>query len=444
MLLRAAPHGALSGAVPLPGDKSISHRSLMLAAMAAGESRIEGLLEGEDVLATARALRAMGVEVERTGPGSWRVAGVGVGGLAEPADVLDLGNAGTGARLLMGLLAGHGFTSFLTGDASLRSRPMRRVMEPLARMGASFLSRSGGRLPLAITGRTDLLPIVHESQVASAQVKSAVLLAGLHAPGCTTVIEPLPSRDHSERMLMAMGAVIVSEETETGGRRVTITGQPELLPQSFVVPGDPSSAGFPTVAAALAAGSEVRLKGVGLNPLRTGLYTTLTEMGARITVENEAVAGGEPVGDLVVRGGPLQGVEVPAERAPTMIDEYPILAVAAAFAQGTTVMRGLSELRVKESDRLAVMADGLAACGVRVEVEGDDLIVHGAASAPGGASIDARLDHRIAMSFLVLGGRAEAPVTVEGAEAIETSFPGFTRLMNGLGAAITEPEEAHP
>ncbi|MEK0084452.1 3-phosphoshikimate 1-carboxyvinyltransferase [Benzoatithermus flavus] len=442
MLLRAAPHGALSGAVALPGDKSISHRSLMLAAMAVGESRIEGLLEGEDVLATARALRAMGVEVERGAPGCWRVWGVGVGGLAEPSDVLDLGNAGTGARLLMGLLAGHAFTSFMTGDASLRSRPMRRVIEPLARMGASFVSRSGGRLPLAVTGRTDLLPIVHESKVASAQVKSAVLLAGLHAPGSTTVIEPLPSRDHSERMLTAMGATIVSEPTETGGRRVTITGQPELRPQSFVVPGDPSSAGFPAVAAALAAGSEVRLERVGLNPLRTGLYATLVEMGARIGIENEAVAGGEPVGDLVVRGGPLRGVEVPAERAPTMIDEYPILAVAAAFAEGATIMRGLSELRVKESDRLAVMADGLAACGVAVEVEGDDLVVHGAARVRGGALIDARLDHRIAMSFLVLGGRAEAPVTVKGAEAIETSFPGFAELMNGLGAEITEVKES--
>lgn len=436
MLLRAAPHGALIGAAPLPGDKSISHRSLMLAAMAVGESRVEGLLEGEDVLATAGALRAMGVELERTGPGSWRVWGVGVGGLAEPQDVLDMGNAGTGARLLMGLLAGHGFTSFLSGDASLRSRPMRRVIEPLSRMGVSFLARSGGRLPLALTGRTDLLPIVYESPVASAQVKSAVMLAGLHAPGATTVIEQQASRDHSERMLAAMGAEVAVEVLPGGGRRVTIKGQPELRPQSFVVPGDPSSAGFPTVAAACATGSRVRLEGVCLNPLRTGLYTTLREMRADIAIENERSAGGEPVGDLLVRGGELQGVEVPAERAPAMIDEYPVLAVAASLARGTSIMRGLSELRVKESDRLATMADGLAACGVQVEVAGDDLIVHGGRRPAGGVTIDAKLDHRIAMSFLVMGGLAAQPVLVEGAEAIETSFPGFAELMNGLGAAI--------
>ena len=442
MLLRAAPHGALSGAACLPGDKSISHRALMLAGMAVGESRVEGLLEGEDVLATAQALRAMGVELERVGDGSWRVWGVGVGGLAEPAQVLDMGNAGTGARLLMGLLAGHGFTSFLSGDASLCSRPMRRVMEPLGRMGASFVARSGGRLPLALTGRTDLLPIVYESPVASAQVKSAVLLAGLHAPGATSVVEQLASRDHSERMLAAMGAEVTVEAIPGGGRRVTIAGQPELRPQSFVVPGDPSSAGFPTVAAAAAAGSQVRLRGVGLNPLRTGLYATLREMGADLVVEDERVAGGEPVGDLVIRGGELAGVEVPADRAPSMIDEYPILAVAAAFARGATTMRGLSELRVKESDRLGTMAAGLAACGVKVTVEGDDLIVEGGGRPAGGAAIDAKLDHRIAMSFLVLGGLATAPVTVAGAEAIETSFPGFADLMNGLGAAIGPAPEA--
>ena len=442
MLLRAAPHGALSGAACLPGDKSISHRALMLAGMAVGESRVEGLLEGEDVLATAQALRAMGVELDRVGDGSWRVWGVGVGGLAEPAQVLDMGNAGTGARLLMGLLAGHGFTSFLSGDASLRSRPMRRVMEPLGRMGASFVARSGGRLPLALTGRTDLLPIVYESPVASAQVKSAVLLAGLHAPGATSVVEQLASRDHSERMLAAMGAEVTVEAIPGGGRRVTIAGQPELRPQSFVVPGDPSSAGFPTVAAAAAAGSQVRLRGVGLNPLRTGLYATLREMGADLVVEDERVAGGEPVGDLVIRGGELAGVEVPADRAPSMIDEYPILAVAAAFARGATTMRGLSELRVKESDRLGTMAAGLAACGVKVTVEGDDLIVEGGGRPAGDAAIDAKLDHRIAMSFLVLGGLATAPVTVAGAEAIETSFPGFADLMNGLGAAIGPVPEA--
>jgi 3-phosphoshikimate 1-carboxyvinyltransferase len=442
MLLRAAPHGALSGAVGLPGDKSISHRALMLAAMAAGESRIEGLLEGEDVLATAAALRRLGVEIERTAAGVWRVWGVGVAGLAEPDDVLDLGNAGTAARLLMGLLAGHPFTSFLTGDASLRARPMRRVIEPLTRMGAAVLARSGARLPLAITGRSDLLPIVHESAVASAQVKSAVLLAGLHAPGCTTVVEPLASRDHTERMLLAMEAKVLIETTATGGRQVTIVGQPELAPQRFAVPGDPSSAAFPAVAAAVAAGSAVRLAGVGLNPLRTGLYATLTEMGAEIATEDERLAGGEPVGDLVIRGGALRGVEVPADRAPAMIDEYPILAMAAACAKGTTIMRGLAELRVKESDRLAAIADGLAACGVEATIAGEDLIVRGSGAAPaGGAAIDARLDHRIAMSFLVLGGLAQAPVTVRGAETIETSFPGFADVMNRLGAKIAAVEE---
>lgn len=443
MLLRAAPHGALSGAAVLPGDKSISHRSLMLAGMAVGESRIEGLLEGEDVLATAAALRAMGVEIERLGAGRWRAWGVGVGGLAEPEDVLDMGNAGTGARLLMGLLAGHAFTSFLTGDASLRSRPMRRVIEPLSRMGVSFLARSGRRLPLALTGRTDLLPIEYASPVASAQVKSAVLLAGLHAPGRTTVIEPLASRDHSERMLAAMGAEVVTEAVEGGGRRVSITGQPELSPQSFVVPGDPSSAAFPTVAAVVTDGSSVRLRNVCLNPLRTGLYTSLMEMGADIAIENQHTAGGEDVGDMVISGRQLTGVEVPAGRAPTMIDEYPILSVAAALARGTTIMRGLGELRVKESDRLAVMAEGLAACGVRVEIHGDDLIVHGGRRPAGGVTVDARLDHRIAMSFLVLGGLAAAPVTVAGAEAIETSFPGFAELLNGLGATIS-PVETQP
>ena len=349
----------------LPGDKSISHRSLMLAAMAVGESRVEGLLEGEDVLATAGALRAMGVELERTGPGSWRVWGVGVGGLAEPADVLDMGNAGTGARLLMGLLAGHGFTSFLTGDASLRSRPMRRVIEPLSRMGVSFLARSGGRLPLALTGRTDLLPIVYESPVASAQVKSAVLLAGLHAPGATTVVEPQASRDHSERMLAAMGAE-VTVETAAGRRPAgdDHAASPSCGRRASSCRATRPRPGFPTVAAAVAAGSRsgsrasasTRCAPASTPPCARWAPTSRSRASAR--------AGGEPVGDLVIRGGELRGVEVPAERAPAMIDEYPILAVAAALARGTTVMRGLSELRVKESDRLATMADGLAACGV--------------------------------------------------------------------------------
>ena len=437
MQLRAAPHGALLGEIRVPGDKSISHRALMLAGLAVGESRIEGLLEGADVLATAAAMRQLGVTLERLGPGSWRAFGCGVAGLAEPENVLDLGNAGTGVRLLMGILAGHGFTSFLSGDASLRRRPMRRIAEPLEAMGAEILCRSGGRLPLALTGRVDLVPITWRSPVASAQIKSAVLFAGLHAPGRTTLIEPLASRDHSERMLAAMGAKIASSATAEGWA-VEIEGEPELTPQAFVVPADPSSAAFPLVAALVAGDSAVTIRGISANPLRTGLLTTLREMGADLTLADERQAAGEPVADLVVRGSALRAVDVPAERAPSMIDEYPILAVAAAFARGTTRMRGLGELRVKESDRLALMAEGLAACGVEVGVEGDDLLVTGPVGATRPAMIDAQHDHRIAMSFLVLGGLGNAPITVAGAETILTSFPGFADLMNGLGAAIEE------
>jgi 3-phosphoshikimate 1-carboxyvinyltransferase len=441
MQLRASPHGPLTGAARVPGDKSISHRALMLSALAVGATRIDGLLEGQDVLATAAALAALGVPVEQTAPGSWRVDGVGVGGLAEPADVLDLGNAGTGARLLLGLLAGHGFTSFLTGDASLRARPMARVVEPLTSMGAAVVARSGCRLPLAMTGRSRLVPIEWRSKVASAQVKSAILLAGLHAPGRTTVIEPLPSRDHTERMLSGMGATIMRAPAGDGAQAVTIEGEVELRPQDLVVPADPSSGAFPLVAALVTPGSQVRLPELGLNPLRTGLIETLREMGAEILIENAREIAGEPVGDVVAVAGELRAVEVPAERAPTMIDEYPILAVAAACARGRTVMRGLAELRVKESDRLALMARGLAACGVEVAIEGDDLHVEGGRPR-GGATIDAQLDHRIAMSFLVLGGAAAAAVVVRGAEAIETSFPGFVTIMNGLGAAIADDPTA--
>ncbi|WP_159712851.1 3-phosphoshikimate 1-carboxyvinyltransferase [Geminicoccus flavidas] len=440
MQLQAARSGALTGTVRVPGDKSISHRSLMFAALAVGQSRIEGLLEGEDVLATAQALQRLGVEVARTGAGAWTVHGVGVGGLAEPADVLDMGNAGTGARLMMGLLAGHPFTSIMTGDGSLRSRPMARVMTPLTQMGASFVGRSGNRLPAAITGRRDLLPLTYASPVASAQVKSAILLAGLHAQGITSVTEPLASRDHTERMLAHMGATVESEPDGAGGLTVRITGRPELRPASFQVPADPSSAAFPVAAAAAIPGSRVLVEAVCVNPLRIGLFTTLEEMGAKITRQNQREVGGEVVADLLVEGGPLQGVDVPAGRAPSMIDEYPVLSVVAALARGTTRMRGLAELRVKESDRLATMAEGLAACGAKVEIEGDDLIVHGTGGAglAGGVTINAKLDHRIAMSFLVLGSLALEPVCVEGAEAIFTSFPGFVQLMNGLGTKITE------
>ncbi len=438
MKLRANPHGALSGRASVPGDKSISHRALLLAALAVGESRIEGLLEGEDVMATATALRRLGVELERDGEGRWTVAGVGIGGLAEPDGVLDLGNAGTGARLITGLLAGHPFTAIVTGDASLRRRPMARVAAPLRETGATILARSGDRLPLAIRGRADPLPLEWRSEIPSAQVKSAILLAGLHAAGRTSVLEPAASRDHTERMLRAMGAEVREEEAEDGGHRVTVTGQPELLARRFTVPGDPSSAAFPTVAALLAPDSRVVLAGVGTNPLRSGLYRTLREMGARIREENTREEGGEPVADLLVESSDLEAVEVPAARVPSMIDEYPILAVAAAGAKGVTAMRGLGELRVKESDRFGAVLEGLRACGVRCWSEGDDLFVEGGGPPPGGARVEARLDHRIAMSFLVLGGVARAPVMVEGAETIATSFPGFVALMNRLGARIEE------
>jgi 3-phosphoshikimate 1-carboxyvinyltransferase len=437
MKLRAYPASRLSGSTTVPGDKSISHRALMLAGMAVGESRIHGLLEGADVLATAGALRCLGVAIARDPAGLWHVQGVGVGGLREPDRPLDLGNSGTGARLLLGILAGHPFTSFMTGDDSLRSRPMARVTEPLSEMGATFVTRSGGRLPLALTGSNELLPIRYQQRVASAQVKSAILLAGLHAPGRTTVVEPQASRDHTERLLRHLGATVTIEPQAGGGQAVTIAGQPELGAADLDVPGCISSAAFPLVAAALVEGSALRLEGVGVNPLRTGLTETLAEMGAKLRQGEPTEVGGEPASSLELEAGPLEGVDVPATRAPRMIDEYPILAVAAACASGTTRLHGLAELRVKESDRLSAIADGLAACGVRVEAGEDSLTIHGCAGPPpGGATIDARHDHRVAMSFLVLGVAARAPVTVEGAETIETSFPDFAGFMNRLGARI--------
>ena len=437
LISRAA--GPLNGRVRVPGDKSISHRALILAGVAAGRSHIRGLLEGEDVLRTAAAMRAMGVALDRGADGVWRVDGVGIGGLAEPEDVLDFGNSGTGARLLMGLLAAHPITAFLTGDASLRRRPMARVAEPLTRIGARIIAREGGRLPLAILGATAPLPIAYQLPVPSAQVKSAVLLAGLGAPGETSVIETLPTRDHSERMLRHFGA-LVTVEHEAAGRRITVRGQPELRAADLVVPGDPSSAAFPLVAALLMQGSQVVIESVGVNPLRTGLLDTLREMGADITILHERSEAGEPVADLSVRASVLSGVEVPAERAPRMIDEYPILAVAAAFARGRTVMHGLSELRVKESDRLSAIAQGLAACGAKLAVAGDTLAVEGSdGPPPGGALIATRLDHRIAMAFLVLGMAARAAVRIDDGETINTSFPGFVELMNGLGARIAPP-----
>ncbi|MEO5375051.1 MAG: 3-phosphoshikimate 1-carboxyvinyltransferase [Alphaproteobacteria bacterium] len=436
--LTSARTGALSGALRVPGDKSISHRALMLGALAVGETVITGLLEGEDVLRTAAAVESLGAGVTREVAGHWRVAGRGIGGLTEPGDVLDLGNSGTGARLLMGILASHPLTAMVTGDASLRSRPMRRVMEPLTRLGARFLGRSGGRLPLAVEGAAAPLPIVYELPVASAQVKSAVLLAGLNTPGETTVIEPAPTRDHTELMLRGFGATVRVEPTSSGGRAVTVTGHPELVARPVRVPADPSSAAFPAVAALIRPESQIMLRDVGINPLRFGLYETLLEMGADIVLENRREEAGEPVADLRVRASALKGVDVPAERAPRMIDEYPILAMAAACATGTTRMFGLAELKVKESDRLAAIARGLAACGVRVEVEGDTLTVHGTGAAPpGGATVVVELDHRIAMSFLVLGMASAQPIAVDDAAAIATSFPGFVELMNGCGGRIS-------
>ena len=432
----------LSGDIRIPGDKSVSHRALMLGALAVGETRIEGLLEAEDVLSTANAMKALGAKVDRDVDGVWRVQGRGVGGLEEPHSVLDMGNSGTGARLLMGILATHPFTSFLTGDVSLCQRPMRRVTAPLEGFGASFRTRSQGRLPLAINGTAQPVPVDFRSPVASAQVKSAVLLAGLNAPGTTRVIEERPTRDHTELMLRHFGAQVDIDKTREGGRAISLCGQPELSAAEVVVPGDISSAAFPLVAALIAGNSTLTIRNVGLNPLRTGLLDTLREMGAALSVSNPRMQAGEPVGDIEVSASPLKGVDVPAERAPSMIDEYPILAVAAACAEGTTRLQGLAELRVKESDRLAGMADGLAACGVDVEIDGDTLIVRGNGSPPkGGAIISVDMDHRIAMAFLVLGMATNERIAVDDGTPIATSFPEFIDLMNGLGAKIAEQKE---
>jgi 3-phosphoshikimate 1-carboxyvinyltransferase len=430
------PAGPLHGTIRVPGDKSISHRALMFGALAVGETRISGLLEGEDVLRTAAAMRALGAEVLREGGGAWRVAGRGIGGLVEPEDVLDMGNSGTAARLLAGILASHDLFAVMTGDASLRRRPMRRVTEPLAACGARFSSRAGGRLPLAVQGAREALPLDYSVPVPSAQVKSAVLLAGLNARGVTRVREAEATRDHSENMLRHFGAT-VRVAHEGAGRVIELDGQPELRGADVAVPGDPSSAAFPLVAALLVPGSRLAINGVGLNPLRTGLFATLAEMGADVAVANSRVEGGEPMGDLIVSFSELRAVDVPAARAPSMIDEYPVLAVAAACARGTTRMRGLRELRVKESDRLAATAALLEANGVRVAIEDDDLLVHGDGRPPaGGGLVMTHMDHRIAMSALVLGLAAAAPVRVDDSAFIDTSFPDFVALMNGAGAAI--------
>jgi 3-phosphoshikimate 1-carboxyvinyltransferase len=422
----------------VPGDKSISHRALILGALAVGETRISGLLEGEDVLNTAKVMRALGAKVERIGEFAWTVHGVGVGGFAQPEATLDFGNSGTGCRLVMGAVAGCPITAVFDGDASLRSRPMRRVLDPLELMGARVsASRDGGRLPLTLVGARDPLPIVYRTPVASAQIKSAVLLAGLAAPGITTVIESEASRDHTELMLKHFGAEIVSSQEGRHGRKVALTGQPELHGAEVVVPADPSSAAFPVVAALIAEGSDIVLPDVMTNPLRTGLFTTLREMGASIEESQVRGDAGEPMAQLRVRASKLRGVEVPPERAPSMIDEYLVLAVAAAFAEGTTVMRGLQELRVKESDRLEATAAMLRVNGVRVDISGDDMIVEGRGHVAGGGLVATHMDHRIAMSALVMGLASDKPVKVDDTAFIATSFPDFIPMMRALGAVFS-------
>lgn len=431
--------GPLKGEAHVPGDKSISHRSLILGALSIGETRITGLLEGEDVLDTAQAMRAFGAEVTQVGPGEWTVNGVGVGGFAEPEQVIDCGNSGTGVRLIMGAAATSPINVTYTGDASLNSRPMARVTDPLALFGTEAVGRSGGRLPMTIVGAKEPVPVRYEVPVPSAQVKSAVLLAALNAPGQTVVIEKEATRDHTERMLAGFGADVTVEDTDEG-RVITLTGQPELKPQDIVVPRDPSSAAFPVCAALIVPGSDVLVPNIGLNPTRAGLFETLRDMGADLTYENMREAGGEPVADLRAKFSPdLKGIVVPPERAASMIDEYPVLSVVASCAEGTTEMPGVAELRVKESDRIDAMAVGLRAAGVTVN-EGDDWwsvegLGHG--HVPGGATVGSRLDHRIAMSFLILGMVTQKPVTVDDAGPIATSFPIFEDLMKGLGAQIT-------
>jgi 3-phosphoshikimate 1-carboxyvinyltransferase len=437
--MSSGPCGPLSGVADVPGDKSISHRSLILGAMAVGETRITGLLEGEDVLDTARAMRAFGAEVTDHGGGEWSVHGVGVGGFAEPDQIIDCGNSGTGVRLIMGAMATSPINVTFTGDASLNKRPMARVTDPLAMFGARAVGRSGGRLPMTIVGAVDPVPVRYVVSVPSAQVKSAVLLAGLNAPGKTVVIEKEATRDHTERMLAGFGAQITTEDAEEG-RVITLTGRPELKPQAIAVPRDPSSAAFPVCAALIVPGSDVLVPGIGLNPTRAGLYTTLREMGADLTYENEREEGGEPVADLRARfSSDMKGIDVPPERAASMIDEYPVLSVVAAFASGVTMMRGVKELRVKESDRIDAMATGLRANGIDVE-EGEDwwsVTGHGPGTVKGGATCASHLDHRIAMSFLVLGMAAQQPISVDDGGPIATSFPVFESLMQHLGAALS-------
>ena len=455
------PTGPLRGTIRVPGDKSISHRALMLSALAVGESRISGLLEGEDVLATAAALRAMGAvferipaaaggggramgaQIERRGEGDWSVHGVGVGGLMQPAQALDMGNSGTSTRLLMGLIASHPITATFTGDASLSGRPMGRVIEPLSQMGTDITASPGGTLPLMLRGASPAVPITYRLPVASAQVKSAVLLAGLNTPGITTVIEPVPTRDHSERMLRGFGAELTVELDGDGARVIRILGEAELHPQTIEVPGDPSSAAFFIVAALLVPGSELIIENVGLNPTRAGLIAVLRAMGGSIEELNAREVGGEPVADLQVKHSALRGIEIDPALAPSMIDEFPILFVAAALAEGRTVTTGLDELRVKESDRLSVMAAALAGAGARITETGDGLTIDGTGGEPLRGSSNSRtkthLDHRIAMSMAVAGLASRDGVEVDDTRPIATSFPDFETLLDGLGNSPLPP-----
>ncbi|MEQ8312317.1 MAG: 3-phosphoshikimate 1-carboxyvinyltransferase [Sphingopyxis sp.] len=424
----------LRGQIAIPGDKSISHRALMLSALAVGTSRVTGLLEGHDVLATAAAMRAMGASIERREDGEWHIDGVGVGGLLQPRQALDMGNSGTSTRLLMGLVASHPITATFIGDASLSGRPMGRVIDPLGQMGADISASPGGRLPLMIRGLAPAVPLAYRLPMASAQVKSAILLAGLNTPGITEVIEPVPTRDHSERMLRGFGADLTVETDGEGTRHIRIRGEAELRPQTIIVPGDPSSAAFFIVAALIVPGSDITIANVGLNATRAGLVGVLGQMGGNIELLNAREVGGEPVADVRVRHSTLTGIEVDPAVAPSMIDEFPILFIAAALAQGRTVTTGLDELRVKESDRLAVMAAGLRAIGARVEERADGLIIDGSGgdSLPGGATVAGHLDHRICMSFAVAGLVSEAPVTIDDIAPVATSFPNFEALLAEL------------
>jgi 3-phosphoshikimate 1-carboxyvinyltransferase len=427
-----APSGPLTGRAPIPGDKSISHRALMLSALAVGRSRIEGLSEGLDLVSTAHALRAMGARIKRQSDESWTVNGVGTGGLLQPLQALEMGNSGTSTRLLMGLIASHNVEATLTGDPSLERRPMARIAEPLRRMGAEIRASVGDRLPLKIRGICPAVPHLHRLDIASAQVKSALLLAALNTPGITRIVQSVRTRDHTERMLKRFGADI-----SVDGPEIALRGEAELRPQQLTVPADPSAAAFLIVAALIVPGSEIRIEGICLNPLRTGLFTILKEMGADLAISNEQEIGGEPAGDIVARHSSLKGVEIPPDIAPSMIDEFPSLFIAAAFAQGTTVARGLSELRVKESDRIAAMADGLRAIGAKAHEREDGISISGTGGEPlsGGGTIDPRLDHRVAMSFAVAGLHCRQPLTVLDMSPVETSFPGFTTVLKGLCSA---------